>query len=86
MSEIVITTLAERPELLEHLYDLADSWPEFMKHDPVANSLLGQIPPTFPEYAVVATLDGEVIARGCRCRSRSRRSDGRSCRTTAGTR
>jgi GNAT superfamily N-acetyltransferase len=64
MSEIVITTLAERPELLEHLYDLADSWPEFMKHDPVANSLLGQFPPTFPEYAVVATLDGEVIARG----------------------
>jgi GNAT superfamily N-acetyltransferase len=30
MSEIVITTLAERPEYGERLYDFADAWPEFM--------------------------------------------------------
>jgi hypothetical protein len=64
MSEIVVTTLAERPELLDRLYDFQDSWPEFMKHDPVANALLGQIPRTFPATNVVATLDGAVIARG----------------------
>jgi hypothetical protein len=30
----------------------------------VSNSLLGQIPGTFPDYSVVATLDGAVVARG----------------------
>jgi GNAT superfamily N-acetyltransferase len=64
MSDLVITTLAERPELLGRLYDPEDGWPEFMKHDPVANSLLSEIPGTFPACCVVATLDGEVIARG----------------------
>lgn len=64
MSEIVVTTVAERPELLERLYDFQDSWPEFMKYDPIGNSLLGQVPGTFPAYCVVATIDGAVIARG----------------------
>lgn len=64
MSELVITTLAERPELLDRLYDLEDSWPEFMGHDPVANALFHQIAVLFPAYNVVATQDDQVVARG----------------------
>jgi hypothetical protein len=61
---IEITTLAERPELVDHLYDFADVWPEFMRHDPIGNSLLGQVQELFPEQCVAATEDGELVAHG----------------------
>lgn len=64
MSEIVITTLAERPEYLERLYDFADAWPEFMHNDPIGNSFMGQVPEAFPDQCVVATEDGELVAHG----------------------
>jgi len=65
MPDITITTFAERPELLEHIYDMPDAWPEFMNYDPVANAYFNQVAPTFPDYCVVATdADGQLIARG----------------------
>ena len=64
MSEIVITTLAERPEYLEPIYAFEDDWPEFMLHDPIANSMLGLVFKFFPEQCLVATEDGELIAHG----------------------
>jgi len=64
MSEIVITTLAERPEYLERLYEFADTWPEFMRNDPIANAFMGQVPVRFPDQCVVATEDGELVAHG----------------------
>ena len=64
MSEIVITTLAERPEYRERLYDFVDVWPEFMLNDPIGNAFMGQVPYHFPEQCVVATEQGELVAHG----------------------
>ena len=64
MSEIVITTLAERPEYLERMYEFADAWPEFMHNDPIGNAFMGQVPVRFPDQCVVATEDGELVAHG----------------------
>lgn len=65
MSEdIRITTYAERPELLDRVYELRDTWPAFMSGDPVANALFWQVAPAFPHLNVVATHDGRPVARG----------------------
>ncbi|OON83055.1 N-acetyltransferase [Streptomyces tsukubensis] len=61
---ILITTLAERSELITRVYEISEIWPAFMRHDPVAVALLDLVPEDFPRYCVVAT-DGErVVARG----------------------
>lgn len=63
MSDIVITTAAERPEYVGREYELNDSWPEFIGHDRIANALLNEVMPTFPEYCSIATVGDTVIAR-----------------------
>ncbi|MEV5961450.1 N-acetyltransferase [Kribbella sp. NPDC051952] len=64
MSELVITTLAERPEYLEHIYDFADTWPAFMHNDPIGNAFMGRVLVDFADQCLVATEDGELIAHG----------------------
>jgi GNAT superfamily N-acetyltransferase len=65
MTNVVITTLAERPDYTDRLYDIEDPWPEFMVQDKVADALLGQVRSAFPAYCLVATTgDGSVVARG----------------------
>ncbi|MFD0688124.1 N-acetyltransferase [Actinomadura fibrosa] len=64
MTKIEITTCAERPGLVPHLYGIDENWPVFMRHDPVGNALLGRVPEAFPEHCVVATDGGRVVARG----------------------
>jgi hypothetical protein len=64
MAAIAITTLADRPEYLEQLYDFADVWPAFMHNDPIGNAFMGQVPVQFPDQCVVATEDGELVAHG----------------------
>jgi GNAT superfamily N-acetyltransferase len=64
MSQVVITTLAERPELIDRLSDFSDAWPEFMLHDPIGNALMGRVQENFPEQCLVATEDGELVAHG----------------------
>lgn len=60
-----ITTLAERPELADTVWNMPDSWPEFMDHDPVAWSLFGPVTAAHRDFAVVATDDtGAVIGHG----------------------
>ncbi|MBA0053281.1 N-acetyltransferase [Streptomyces sp. AJS327] len=61
---MVITTLAERPELTPRIYELSDTWPEFVFFEPVAGALLGRVPEEFPEYCLVATDGDRVVARG----------------------
>ncbi|WP_331769072.1 N-acetyltransferase (plasmid) [Embleya sp. NBC_00888] len=62
---ITITTLAERPELSDVLWEMPDGRPEFMRHDLVANAYTGSIAEEFPEYVLVATgADGALAARG----------------------
>jgi GNAT superfamily N-acetyltransferase len=64
MPGIVITTLAERPEYLERMYEFADTWPKFMFNDPIGNALMGQVAANFPDQCLVATEDGEPVAHG----------------------
>ena len=64
MDAVVITTIAERPEYADRFHQLADSWPTFMKQDMVADALLWQVLPAFPEFQLIATIDdGQPVAR-----------------------
>lgn len=61
---LTVVTLAERPDLIEAMWDMPSLWPAFMLQDPVAEILFGQLPEVFPDYQLVG-LDaaGEVIAK-----------------------
>jgi GNAT superfamily N-acetyltransferase len=61
---IVITPLAERPSLISRYYEIAETWPAFIPHDPVAEALLSRVAEDFPHYCVVATDGDRVVARG----------------------
>ncbi|MFD5419415.1 N-acetyltransferase [Streptomyces sp. NPDC127069] len=63
MTEIVITSLAGRPELASRLWDMEDSWPRFSQHDSVAWLLYPRLVAEFPEYVFIATEGDEVVAR-----------------------
>ena len=61
----VITTRAEQPEFGSSIWEMPDSWPTFMDHDPVASSLYSVATAAYPELTVIATADdGSVIAHG----------------------
>ncbi|GAA2367096.1 N-acetyltransferase [Nonomuraea africana] len=64
---IRITTLAERPDLVEPLWQMTHSWPEFMLNDPVAGLYFNSdIATDFGEYLLVAVdEEGAVAARAC---------------------
>ena len=65
MAGAEITTLAERPHLVERIYDVKDAWPEVMGHDLVANALFNRVARSFPRFCVVGTApDGTVVASG----------------------
>jgi hypothetical protein len=85
MPEILITTLAERPEFLDPIRDFDGGWPKFMQHDPVGNSLMGRVIELFPDQCLVATEDGELIAHGRSIPFRFRTKTAPSCRPAAGT-
>ncbi|MGW5121142.1 N-acetyltransferase [Streptomyces noursei] len=59
-----ISTLAERPALLPRIYEIAETWPAFVPHDPVATAFLGRVAEDFPAHCVVATDGDRVVARG----------------------
>ncbi|MGC9542703.1 N-acetyltransferase [Streptomyces sp. UG1] len=62
--ETKVSSLAERPEMLERVLAMADTWPEFVVQDPVGNAHYGRIPREFPEYALFAEDErGEVVAQ-----------------------
>lgn len=62
--DLTIATLAERPELRDAMWQMPDTWPEFVRHDPVGWANIGRIVSELPEYALIATdPDGEVVAR-----------------------
>lgn len=62
---LTITTLADRPELTGSVWDISDTWPEFMLQDPVGYLLIARLVDELPEYVLVATGDdGRLVARG----------------------
>jgi GNAT superfamily N-acetyltransferase len=63
--EITIHRLDERPDLIDRVYEVDSTWPDFMTRDPVANALYWQVAETFPNLCAVATDDTDtVIATG----------------------
>ncbi|WP_329521590.1 N-acetyltransferase [Spirillospora sp. NBC_01491] len=60
--DVVITTLAERPELAGPLRRMPAGWPEFVQHDPVNRDLFALLATTFPEFTLVATDPGGQVA------------------------
>ncbi|MEI7032432.1 N-acetyltransferase [Streptomyces pratensis] len=62
--ELNITTLAERPELVDALDRMPDTWPGFLLEDLVGWAHFPRIAVEFPQYVLVATdPDGVVVAR-----------------------
>ena len=65
MTTVTITTLAERPELISRIYEVQDTWPQFMGHGVLANALFHRVATDFPQFCVMATdQDGTPVARG----------------------
>lgn len=61
--EIVISTLAERPDLFGQLSEFKSTWPKFMAQDPVG-TLMGRVPEVFPEHVLLAIDGDELVAHG----------------------
>jgi GNAT superfamily N-acetyltransferase len=62
--QLIITTLAERPELQGPMWQMLDTWPKFVINDPVGWANIGRIVAELPEYVLVATdPDGQVVGR-----------------------
>ncbi|KUL28964.1 hypothetical protein [Streptomyces regalis] len=61
--ELKVSSVAERPEMLERVLEMADTWPEFVVQDLVGNAHYGRIPLELPEYVLFAEDErGEVVA------------------------
>ncbi len=61
--ELKVASLAERPEMLEKVVGMANTWPELVLHDPVGNAHYGRIPTELPQYVQFAEDErGEVVA------------------------
>lgn len=65
MPDISIHRLDQRPDLIERVYEVQDTWPAFMSKDPVANALNWQVAGAFPHLCAVATDERDaVVATG----------------------
>ncbi len=60
---LTISVLADRLDLAEAMWDMPNSWPEFMRHDPIGGLYYGNVESRFAEYVLVAQDPaGEVVA------------------------
>ena len=60
---LTISLLADRPDLAEAMWNMPNSWPEFMRHDPIGGLFYGNVETRFAEFVLVAQDDaGEVVA------------------------
>lgn len=65
MSDVTVHRLDQRPDLIERVYEVDSTWPDFMTRDPVANALYWQVAETFPQLCAVATDENDaVVATG----------------------
>ena len=63
MSAVTIHRLDERPDLIDRVYEVDFTWPDFMRRDPVANALYWQVAGAFPHLCAAATdASGAVVA------------------------
>lgn len=60
--DVVVTSAAERPDLRSRIWEMPDSWPAFMDHDPISDALFGAVASARPELVLLALRDGEIVA------------------------
>lgn len=59
---LTFSVLADRPDLVEPMWDMPTSWPEFMRHDPIGGLFYSQVETRFADCVVVAQDEaGEVV-------------------------
>jgi GNAT superfamily N-acetyltransferase len=57
-------TLAERPDLVEVMWSMPNTWPTFMLHDPVAHLFFHRLAEVFPEHQLLALDEqGTVVGK-----------------------
>jgi GNAT superfamily N-acetyltransferase len=61
--DIAIVTLAERPDLDQACNEMPDTWPDFMREDPMGWNM-GSIRHLFPECQLIALEGDRVVAKG----------------------
>ncbi len=62
---LTISLLADRPDLVEPMWDMPKSWPEFMRHDPMGGLYYNHVETRFAEFVLVAQDDtGGVVGCG----------------------
>ena len=60
---LTISVLADRPDLAPALWGMPNSWPEFMRHDPIGGLFYSNVETRFAEFVLVAQDEsGEVVA------------------------
>jgi GNAT superfamily N-acetyltransferase len=65
VSDITVHRLDQRPDLIDRVYEVDSTWPDFMTRDPVANALYWRVAETFPHLCSVATDERDaVVATG----------------------
>ena len=60
----VIRTRAEAPEMSADIWEMPDTWPTFMDHDPIGWSLYSVATAAYPELTVFATEGDTIVAHG----------------------
>lgn len=66
--DLVIASLAERPDFADRLWDLDEAWPTFMQQDPVSDFYYPRATTTYADYVLLAfdAANPEVaVARSC---------------------
>jgi len=64
--DISIHRLDQRPDLIDRVYEVGDTWPAFMSKDPVANALYWQVAGAFPQLCAVATDEHDSVVATAR--------------------
>lgn len=60
---LTISVLADRPDLVGPMWNMPNSWPEFMRHDPIGGLFYRHVETRFAAYVLVAQDEsGEVVA------------------------
>lgn len=60
---LTISVLADRPDLAGAMWDMPNSWPEFMRHDPIGGLFYTNVETRFADYVLVAQDEaGDVVA------------------------
>jgi GNAT superfamily N-acetyltransferase len=60
---LTITVLADRPELAQRMWAMPNTWPEFMRHDPIGGLFYRNVESQFADYVLVGVDPaGEVVA------------------------